>query len=280
MSLNMKDVDAVCDLVSELCGIDLDEKKSYLIENRLAELLRRDGIQSYRELVEQAAKPGARELRRDIVDRITTQETLFFRDNAPFQALQHKVLPELIDAKSATLHPKQIRIWSAACSTGQEPYSIAMTLRELLPDVDTWDVNILATDISDAAVGRASRGVYTEHEIGRGMPETLKRKYLARHADGWEISDSLRALIAFRQLNLLQPLVSLGPFEVVFCRNVAIYFTTERRRDLFDRIADVLSCGGWLFVGSSESLGDIGGHSQPEHHCRTVIYRRAVTAAS
>ena len=255
-------------------------KKSYLIENRLAEIIRQREFRSYSELAKQASNPGDRELRREIIDRITTQETLFFRDTAPFQALQHKVLPELFDAKATTLYPKRIRIWTAACSTGQEPYSIALTIRELLPDVDSWDINILATDISDAAIKRASRGVYTQHEIGRGLPDDLMRKHFVRHQDGWQISDEIRSLVTFRQLNLLHPLVGLGPFDVAFCRNVAIYFTPERRRDLFDRIAAVLSPEGYLFVGSSESLGDVGTRFAPEQHCRTVIYRPLQAAAS
>ena len=153
------------------------------------------------------------------------------------------------------------------------PLSIAMTLCELIPDVFSWDVNVLATDISDAAIKQASLGEYSEHEIQRGMSPHLLNKHFTRKADGWKVKDELRSLIAFDRRNLLKPLTGLGPFDVIFCRNVAIYFDAETRRDLFRRLADRLATEGYLFVGSSESLSDVGPDFVPQHHCRGVFYQ-------
>ncbi|MEA1951281.1 MAG: CheR family methyltransferase, partial [Planctomycetota bacterium] len=154
MQVTPEEIPAVARLVDELCGVVLDESKGYLIDSRLGSVAEEAGCANFGEFCQKAR--ASRTLQNQIIDAITTQETLFFRDNSPFEALKHKAAPELIDAKAATPFPKRIRIWSAACSTGQEPYSIAMTLCELLPDALSWDINILATDISDTAVAQAS----------------------------------------------------------------------------------------------------------------------------
>jgi len=183
------------------------------------------------------------------------------------------VVPELIDIKSQLLFPRRIRIWSAACSTGQEPYSIAMVLCELIPEILAWDVSILATDISDAAIKHASQGRYGKYEIQRGMKPHLLTKYFHDEGDRWRVRDELRSLVAFERRNLLEPFSTLGPFDVIFCRNVAIYFDSATRRSLFLRLADRLTDDGTLFVGASESLSELGAQFIPLHHCRTVYYQ-------
>lgn len=273
MQIRPEEIPLVARLVDELCGIVLDGSKGYLIENRLlalAEELRAANFSDFCRKVRAAADPT---LRLRIIDAITTQETLFFRDASPFDALRHKVLPELIDAKSHTVFPKRLRIWSAGCSTGQEPYSLAMLLWELLGDPFLWDVSILATDISNSAIKTASTGRYAAHEIQRGMPAELLRKYFHQEAGGWRVHDNLRALVTFQRRNLLEPFGSLGPFDVIFCRNVAIYFEPQARRDLFIRLADRLTPEGALFTGSSEMLNECGPQFVPLHHCRTVFYQ-------
>jgi chemotaxis protein methyltransferase CheR len=187
------------------------------------------------------------------------------------------VIPETIDAKSGSLFPRKIRIWSAACSSGQEAYSIAMTLSEMLPDVMDWDINILGTDISDEVVAKASRGWYTNHEIERGMPPTRLNRYFHQENGGWRVNDSLRALCTFERRNLLDPNSARGKFDVIFCRNVAIYFTPEARRDLFMRLCTALTPEGWMFVGSQESLRDLGPQFAPQQHCRAICYRPNMT---
>lgn len=279
MPLTPDDVDAVCGLVLDLCGVYLDQSKGYLIESRLADLVTRAGCASYAELARKARATNDRILQMRIVDAITTNETLFFRDNSPFEALRHKVLPDLIDAKAGSVFPKRIRIWSAACSTGQEPYSIAITIRELIPDVDTWNITILGTDVSDAAIQRASSGRYAAHEIERGLSPTHLNKYFLRQGKDWQVRDELRAMVSYQRLNLLQPFSSVGMFDVVLCRNVAIYFTPQARKDVFLRLAERLPAEGYLFVGASESLTDLGPRFTPQQHCRSVFYRPNLSAA-
>lgn len=273
MSMTNQDIDAVCGLVNDLCGIYLDESKSYLIESRLADLAKRHECQSYVDLVKKVRNTPDQQLKGDVIDAITTNETHFFRDTSPFEALKHKALPELIDSKAGTIFPKRIRVWSAACSSGQEAYSIAITLHELIPDIHQWDVKILATDISDKIIAQASRGVYAEHEIVRGMSRERLERFFVEGPGGWQIRDEIRSLVSFERRNLLEALAMPGRFDVVFCRNVAIYFTKDVRSDLFHRIAETMSPAGYLFVGSQESLGHLGKRFTPMHHCRSTFYR-------
>jgi len=282
MQVTPDDINYVAKLVEQLCGVLLDDTKGYLVESRLGQLARDEGCKSYRELCDRARSTSDRTLQQKIIDAITTHETLFFRDNSPFEALQNKVVPDLIDACMRSTGSKRLRFWSAACSTGQEPYSLAMVLRETIPNFATWNVSILATDISDAAVGTASRGWYATHEIDRGMRASLLAKYFAQKNGGWQVKDEIRAMVSFQKRNLLQPFSELGTFDVIFCRNVAIYFEMLRRRDLFVRLGERLTPSGVLFVGSSESLMDVGPRFVPQQHCRTTFYQPnlVVSAAS
>jgi chemotaxis protein methyltransferase CheR len=273
MILSPEERAEVAALVMELCGILLDDSKGYLIESRLAPLVREFQCASYHELVQRARATRERSLLTRIIDAITTNETLFFRDGSPFDALQHKALPELIDSKAKTPHARRLRIWSAACSTGQEPYSIAMVLNELIPDIHQWDVHILATDISDAALKQASLGVYSAFEIERGLTPALLQRYFRRQGNAYKVKDELRALVSFGRQNLHEPFANLGPCDIIFCRNVVIYFTAAARRDIFNRLCNALVTDGYLFVGSAESLADLGPRFTPHHHCRSVFYR-------
>lgn len=267
------DIHAISQLVHSLCGLVLDETKGYLIESRLSRMAATAGCATYRELAEKSRRPGHQALQHEIIDAITTQETLFFRDSSPFDALQFKVLPDLIDHFNRNGLPKRLRLWSAAASTGQEAYSLAMTLRETLPDIRAWNITILGTDISNAAIRQASRGAYAKHEILRGMKPTLLPRYFRETAEGWQVKDELRAMVTFARRNLLEPLADLGSFDVIFCRNVAIYFDAVARRSLFLRLAERLTPAGCLFTGSSECLNDLGPQFTPQHHCRASFYQ-------
>ena len=279
MQLTSADIDAVCGLVHDLCGIYLDDSKAYLIKSRLADLVQSNGCSTYVDLVTKARQVGGKQLTNEIVDAISTNETLFFRDGSPFEAFQHKVLPELIDSKVGSVFSNRLRIWSAACSSGQEPYSIAMTLSELLPNINDWDVQILASDVSDQAVKKASRGWFSSHEIDRGLNRNHLSRYFHQEDGGWRVKDEIRALISFEKRNLLDSLGMPRRFDIVFCRNVAIYFTPEVRESLFKRIAETLTPEGYLFVGSQESLVDLGPRFSPHHHCRATFYRPNLQAA-
>lgn len=271
MKVTPEDLAAVNRFVRQLCGVELDDSKGYLIESRLGPSAEDAGCSSYEELCQKAQ--GNLALQSKVIDAITTQETLFFREPASFDALAHKAIPEAIDARAETPFPKRLRILSAACSTGQEPYSIAMVLRGLLPNIDSWDVNILAIDISASALAKASKGRYTTQDIERGLDPKMLSRHFQKESGGWRVKEELRYMVRFDRRNLLQSLTDLGPFDIIFCRNVAIYFDTDVRRTLFNRLADRLVPNGYLFVGSAESLDQLAPRFVPQHHCRSIYYQ-------
>lgn len=273
MQITATEIDRVCELVKDLCGLELNASKSYLIESRLKPIAQEHGLSSYGDVVDAARNGRPGKIRQEIIDAITTQETLFFRDGSPFDALRFKALPELIDSKANTANPRRLRFWSAACSTGQEPYSIAMVLHEMIPDIHSWDIQILATDICDQAIAKASRGWFTDMEIERGLPNSMRDQFFRRAKGGWQVEDSLRGLLSFRRLNLMDALPPIGPIDFVFCRNVAIYFEKEQRAHLFQRIKSIMSREAYLFVGGSESLISLGSEFRPQSHCRSTFYR-------
>lgn len=273
MKLDTEGLDAICGLVNDLCGIYLDSSKDYLIEGRLADLVKKHGCQSYAELARKARAGVSNPVADDVVNAITTNETLWFRDSTPFNALRFKILPELIDAKASTATPRKIRIWSAACSTGQEAYSMAMTFADIVPGIANWDLEIVGTDISSDAVRRAREARYSQLEVSRGLDQIHMSGYFSQSNREYHVNEVLRSKCRFEVRNLLQPFTSLGRFDIVFCRNVAIYFKDADRQSLFRRIADQMNPGGWLFVGSSEALNEMGPEWTPQRHCGAVCYQ-------
>ena len=276
VSLGTGEWKLVAGYIHAICGIQLDESKQYLIESRLSSLLEQTASSSYSELYNKARSDGTGTLERQIINAITTGETSFFRDDAPYQLLRYKILPDLIDRRKRAGSVKiPIRVWSAACSTGQELYSIAMVLRETLGDWDAFEVRLFGTDISPEAVRRASLGVYNTIEAGRGIDAAKLARYFIRHESNWKICDQLRALACFRTLNLLRDFSSLGQFDIIFCRNVAIYFSEADKCGLFRRIEKALAPDGYLVIGSTESLAGLCPQFEPKNHLRTVFYQRA-----
>jgi len=258
--------------IHSVCGIALDDSKTYLVEGRLDSLATRTGCTTFSQLLARARSDSSRALERSIIDAITTNETLFFRDGAPFDLLRHKIIPELIDRRART-GSARIRIWSAACSTGQELYSIAILLKELLGDPDRYGVQLLGADISDEAVARASKGLFGAVEIARGLSEEIRDRFFIVRPGGWQICDEIRAMASFKKLNLLQDFSALGRFDVIFCRNVAIYFNDADRRALFGRMERSLEPGGCLVVGAMESLSGIAPQFESKRHLRSVFYQ-------
>jgi chemotaxis protein methyltransferase CheR len=255
-----------------ICAVSLDQSKAYLMEGRLGRLVEEAGCGSFSCLIERAKTESSRALERRIVDAITTNETLFFRDTSPFDLLRHKIVPELIDRRART-GASQIRVWSAACSTGQEIYSIAIILKELLGDPDRYGVRLLGTDISDDAVARASRGLYNATEIGRGLSDPLRKRYFAQTPAGWQIRDEIRAMASFKRQNLMGDFAPLGKFDVIFCRNVAIYFSEPDKISLFRRIERALEPNGYLVIGAMESLNGVSAQFESKRHLRSVYYQ-------
>jgi chemotaxis protein methyltransferase CheR len=261
--------------IYELSGIVLAAGKTYLVETRLSPLVEEYGCASFSEFYFKAKADRSRALENRIINAITTRETLFFRDTAPFELLQYKILPELIDMKRAqggACEKIPIRIWSAACSTGQEAYSAAIALKEMLPDMSAYDIRIVGTDISDAAVAAASYGKYNRFEIERGLSQGKLNKYFEARGDDWQVKDEIRLMTSFRKFNLFHDLHALGQFDIIFCRNVAIYFTAEDRKQLFHRIADILPAHGALIIGSSEYLAGVCNRYKSNRHLNSVYY--------
>ncbi len=262
--------------IRDVSGICLDETKGYLIETRLKNILVESGANSWGELYSKAKADSSRVLEKKIIDAITTNETLFFRDTSPFELLQHKILPDLIDRRAGNGNrqsPVNIRIWSAACSTGQEIYSISMVLRELLGDFSKYRLKLFATDISDAAISQASYGKYNKFEIERGLTRDKLQKYFNANGEHWKIKDEIRAMVTFQKLNLLKSLGGIGKFDIVFCRNVAIYFALEDRKYLFNNIANSLERDGYLIIGATESLTGVCSVFEPKRHLRSIFYQ-------
>ncbi len=262
--------------IHALTGIYLDQSKSYLFETRLSSIAEAYSCKSYQELHSKARQEPTKKIEKEIIDAITTNETLFFRDKGPFELLQHKILPEIIDLRvSQSAIKPRIRIWSAASSTGQELYSIAIVIKELLKESSDYLFTLLGTDISDAAIARASYGRYNRFEIERGLDKRYLQKYFTLFDDSWKVKDEIRAMVNFKKINLLQPLTGLGKFDIIFCRNVAIYFTLEDRQKLFNKLADNLADDGFLIIGSTESLTGICPRFVPKRHLRSIFYQKA-----
>lgn len=272
IKLQPEEQTSMAQYIYSLCAVTLDASKGYLIESRLASLVEESGCASYGALLARAKTDPSRALERRIVDAITTNETFFFRDTTPFDLLRHKIVPDLIDRR-VRAGASRIRIWSAACSTGQELYSIAILLKELLGDPERYGVRLLGSDISDDAVARASRGHYSPVEISRGLSEAQRTRYFVPTAGGWQIRDEIRALASFKKLNLMTDFSALGRFDVIFCRNVAIYFTENDKISLFRRIERVLEPDGYLVVGSMESLHGICPQFDSKRHLRSLYYQ-------
>jgi chemotaxis protein methyltransferase CheR len=277
IKISPDELKAIALYIRDISGIYLDQSKSYLFETRLSSVAEGAGCSSYRELHQKAKQDPSKKLEREIIDAITTNETLFFRDKGPFELLQHKLLPELIDARTpkSPMLKTNLKIWSAASSTGQELYSIAIIIKELLRDLSKYNISLLGTDISDNAIAQASYGKYNKFEIERGLDRAVLQKYFSLFGDSWKIKDEIRAMVKFRKLNLMQPFTSLGKFDIIFCRNVAIYFTLQDRTKLFNKIADSLVDDGFLIIGSTESLTGVCPRFIPKRHLRSIFYQKS-----
>ena len=233
-------------------GIVLGENKQYLVANRLSGICQELGITSLGELLEIINKNSIPSLNARIIQAMTTNETLWFRDQYPYEFLKRIILPEIVRSR-----PGSVRIWSAACSSGQEPYSISMIFEEYRHDYPKGkyvNIQIMATDISSAILEHAKEGKYSEIALSRGLSDDRREKYFTAHDDKMIVNENIRNQVVFRQLNLKDSYTSLGKFHVIFCRNVLIYFAPDLKSDILERMARSLEPGGYLFLGGSESI--------------------------
>ncbi|GGE39563.1 chemotaxis protein methyltransferase [Agaricicola taiwanensis] len=247
----------------ERSGIALSKDKAYLVESRLLPLVRSHKFADLGELIGRLRFGSDAVLAEEVIDAMTTNETFFFRDKVPFDRFTEVMLPQLIKARATE---RRLRIWCAACSTGQEPYSLAMLLKERAAQLPGWKIEIVATDLSPTVIDRARAGVYTQFEVQRGLPIQLLLKYFEQKGEKWEISPVLKPMVQFRTLNLLRDFSSLGRFDIVFCRNVLIYFDERTRGDIMERIARLMAPDGYLTLGAAETVigltNAFAGHSE------------------
>lgn len=232
-------------------GLELDATKTYLVEYRLKPIIQVEKLQSIEDLVQKMQQPNTAALKKEVVEAMTTNETFFFRDQKPFEVFKKIVIPDLAARNQNT---KTLRIWSAAASTGQESYSIAMCLFDIIPFVNTWKIEILATDIDDTVLIQTAAGKYTQYEVKRGLTEEHLKRYFTQQDDKWIVKEDLRKLVKIMKVNLLNPALYLGSFDCVFCRNVLIYFNVDNKKLAIKKIASSLKPDSYFFIGSTESL--------------------------
>jgi chemotaxis protein methyltransferase CheR len=277
MSIAKADFDLVAQLAREEAAIVLEPGKEYLVETRLGELASTLGLPGYTELIAALRTPkGKADHLVKVIDALTTNETLFFRDFHPFETLRKVLVPELMQKRAAA---KQLTIWCGACSTGQEPYSIAMLLREHFPMLKDWRVSILATDLSPRVLKQAQEGSFSQLEVNRGLSASYLVKYFTKEGDRWRIKDEIRKLITFKSMNLIQPWPVMTPFDLVFLRNVMIYFDVPTKKTILKRIRGCLLPHGYLFLGSAETTMNIDSSYQAVTHERTVCYSPGASPA-
>lgn len=247
--MNSQDFEFIAQLLRKRAGIVLTGDKVYLLESRLAPLARKEGLPSIDDLIHVVRSRREERLVAQVVDVMTTSETFFFRDKTPFEHLREAIFPALGNARRGG----RIRVWCAGCSTGQEPYSIAMMLDQHAELTGGVPVEIIGTDISDRSLERAKQGLFTQFEVQRGLPIQMLMHYFTQQDDHWRISERIRQQVSFRKHNLIDAHYALGKFDVVFLRNVLVYFDGPTKGEVLDRVAQQMNPGGFLMLGAGES---------------------------
>jgi chemotaxis protein methyltransferase CheR len=245
------DYDYLRKLLKDRSGLTLSADKQYLVESRLLPVARKAGVDGLGGLVQKLKSPGAEPLIAEVTEAMTTNESFFFRDKIPFDHFRGAIMPALLAARAAQ---RQIRIWCAAASTGQEPYSLAICLKEMASRLAGWRIEILGTDLSTEVLEKAKAGIYSQFEVQRGLPIQMLVKYFTQVGEMWQVAPELRAMVQYKPLNLLHNFFHLGSFDAVFCRNVLIYFDQETKIDVLDRVARVLAPDGYLVLGAAETV--------------------------
>lgn len=249
--MNTADFEFLASILKQRSGLVLSPEKAYLLESRIMPVARKFGFTGLPELIASVRKECPEDLLRDITEAMTNNESLFFRDVKPFNQFRNLVIPQLAEARSST---KKFRIWSAAASSGQEPYSIAIILSEMESVLAGWDLEIVATDISVEMLNRARSGLYTQFEVQRGLPIAMLVKYFRQVGEKWRLEANVRSMVKFREFNLLDDPAPLGTFDIVFCRNVLIYFDQQTKSEILARIAKSMPKDGVLYLGGAETV--------------------------
>jgi chemotaxis protein methyltransferase CheR len=245
------DYDFLRKLVKERSGLVLSADKQYLVESRLLPVARKAGLATLSDLVQRLKGMNAQSLAIEVVEAMMTNESFFFRDKLPFEHFRNTLVPSLMAARAAQ---RRIRVWCAAASTGQEPYSLAICLKEMGALVAGWKIDIIATDLSNEVLEKAKAGIYSQFEVQRGLPIQMLVKYFAQVGETWQVSPEIRAMVQYRPFNLLNDFAGLGMFDIVFCRNVLIYFDQQTKVGVLDRIARLVERDGYLLLGAAETV--------------------------
>jgi chemotaxis protein methyltransferase CheR len=265
-----QDFDFICKLLRERSAVALEDGKQYLVKSRLAPLLHELKLGSIGDLVVLLRAPLSYSLQQQVVEAMVTTETTFFRDLHPFEALRKSVIPDLIRKRASE---RGLNIWCAACSTGQEPYSLALLLREHFPELLNWKIKILATDLSRMVLERAREGRYSQMEVNRGLPAALLVKHFRQHGSSWQIHDETRRMVDFQELNLVRAWPPLPRMDLVFLRNVMIYFDVETKKAILGQMAGVLQKDGYLLLGGAETTFNLDDAYQRLEQCKTGFYQ-------
>jgi chemotaxis protein methyltransferase CheR len=275
--MNVDDFNLLAKLIKDKSGLTLTKDKAYLLESRLLPVARKYTLKNLDELVMRLRTRLEQGLVRDVVEAMTTNESFFFRDIKPFDQFKQVVLPYLMKARA---NAKSIKIWSAACSSGQEPYTLAMILKEEKAKLPGWNIEIVATDLSTEILAKAQAGLYSQFEVQRGLPIQMLMKYFKQVGDRWQIDAGLREMVRFRSFNLLEDMSGLGNFDVIFCRNVLIYFDQPTKQIVLERMARQLGQDGFLYLGGAETVVGITDKFQPMTNHRGIYHHANPTAAA
>lgn len=271
--ISAPDLNFLCALVRERSAIVLEPKKAYLLQARLEPLAKQLNLEGIPSLVKALRAGGGATLAEAVVDAMTTNETSFFRDIHPFEALRLHVLPQVLAARAAE---RRLSIWCAASSSGQEPYSIAMLLREHFPELEGWNVSFIASDISPTMLARCREGIYSQLEVNRGLPVTYLVKHFEKAGGGWQLKPEIRRRVDFREMNLIRPWPTLPAMDIVFIRNVLIYFDMDVRKQILGKIHDLMRPGGFLFLGTAETTLNLEERFRRATFDKTTLYHKAL----
>lgn len=269
--MQQQSFDALCAFLKKSSGLILDQSKQYLIESRVLPIVKREKLGGLSDLVMILERGQNPSLAKEVIEAMTINETYFFRDRTPFDKFRDVVMPRLIANRA---NERSIRVWVAASSTGQEPYSLAMILDEMAHKMPGWRVDLVATDIAEPQLTKARSASYTQFEVQRGLSTAYLLRYFTQQGDTWQVIESLRSKVQFRQFNLLSDFAILGRFDVIFCRNVLIYFEPATKTDILTRMSRSLAPDGALFLGASESVIGLGTDFSPDPEHRVFQTRQ------
>jgi chemotaxis protein methyltransferase CheR len=270
MTISQPELNYVRRLVLDQSAIVLEEDKAYLVESRLLPLARREGFTSIGLMVQKLQSGPFNGLHRRVVEAMTTNETSFFRDFNPFEALKKFVLPDLITRRASE---RALTIWCAASSSGQEPYSLSMLIRENFPQLLNWKIRIMATDLSTDILNRAKEGRYSQLEVNRGLPASLLVKYFQKRGCEWQLRDDIRGMVDYQIVNLASAWPLMPPMDIVMIRNVLIYFGVETKKVILGKVRKVLKQDGYFFLGAAETTINIDDSFERTQYERTTCYR-------